>query len=112
MSDKVPTYRPPWMPTKQERDRAYNARRSKESKSFYNLRDWRDRLQPMKLARDPYCEHCLQRGVHEPATHVHHIKSIEEAPELARDFDNMQSLCLSCHSRHHASERGKGKASG
>lgn len=37
----------------------------------------------MKLARDPLRADCLERGVTEPATQVHHSVPARERPDLA-----------------------------
>lgn len=110
MPKNVPTYRPDWLPSRAERNKAYNERkRNAESTKFYKSGDWRHKLQPMQLSREPYCRRCLQEGRHTPACVVHHVRPIDEYPEGARDFDNMESLCRSCHTRHHNQER-KGSA--
>ena len=95
------------MPGKKERDRQYNrTRRNKASAAIYDSH-WRKRFRPMFLDNHPYCARCLKEGVYEPATLVHHTIEIDEHPELAFDQDYCEALCASCHSRHHATERGK-----
>jgi len=47
------------------------------------------------------CEHC-----HEALSeHVHHIKTLDERPDLAFDPANLLALCRPCHDRIHA-DRG------
>ncbi len=97
-----PTYKPSWISTKQANDRFYNKkRRNKDSVKFYHSAAW-EGCRQIKLSANPYCELCLLGGVHTPATHVHHRQEITTHPHLALDIDNMQSLCLPCHSRVHA----------
>ncbi len=92
------------MPTKQERDRAHwHTRVDREEHDFYNSKAWRA-LRDIMLCDRPYCEPCLERGEHSPSTHVHHIKPLKEAPDLALDQDNLMCVCMSCHSRVHASK--------
>ena len=99
-----PTYRPSFLPTKAERDAQYNARkRNKASTKFYHSQAWLS-IRIIKLSESPDCELCLLGGVHTPATHVHHKLELGTHPELALDVENMQALCLSCHSRHHATQ--------
>ena len=51
-----------------------------------------------------YCERCFEKYQKlTPAEHVHHITPLSEGG--THDFDNLMSLCQSCHSRIHA-ERG------
>jgi len=59
---------------------------------------WRE-MRLVKLSQFPLCQRCLQKNPPKetPATMVHHIKPIEEYPELRLDIRNMQSLCFSCH---------------
>jgi 5-methylcytosine-specific restriction protein A len=45
------------------------------------------------------CEKCEERGLIVPAAEVHHIREISLAPDLALDFNNLESLCKTCHSQ-------------
>jgi len=102
MPQSVPTHRPLWQPTKQERDRYYGRlRRGKDNRAFYHTAAWLG-ARLLKLTTNPYCELCLQRGMYVPATHVHHIIEIDTDSSMALDIENMQSLCISCHSKVHA----------
>ncbi len=73
-----------------------------EARRFYNSRAWK-RLRIIKLTNNPYCAECLTRGLHVPATHVHHEIEVLDRADLSLDLGNLISLCHSCHSRHHAS---------
>ncbi|MEK4273119.1 HNH endonuclease signature motif containing protein [Paenibacillus sp. FSL R7-0026] len=42
------------------------------------------------------------------ANTVHHIKPLEDYPELALDEDNLESICPTCHNKEHP-VRGKKK---
>jgi len=48
----------------------------------------------------PFCEVCFDNGTLTPVEHVHHIKPLDEGG--TNDFDNLMSVCQSCHSRIHA----------
>lgn len=85
----VPVHRPP------EPDRAAA---EKEAKAFYKKADWR-RCRALKLAQSPLCETCKAAGRFVAANHVHHIAERRDRPDLAFSLDNLQSLCLRCHSR-------------
>lgn len=61
--------------------------------SIYNKQQWK-RVRMMKLKRTPLCEVC-----NNPAEHVHHIRPVKEDISLAYDLNNLQSLCISCHSK-------------
>jgi 5-methylcytosine-specific restriction protein A len=51
----------------------------------------------MALAREPLCRFCTAKGRVVPATVVDHIETINEAPHLRLDLDNLRSLCKPCH---------------
>ena len=79
----------------------------KKSNPFYHSDAWR-RARASALARDKgMCRDCMDRfeagyGVKpRRATMVHHVKSIEERPDLKLDLDNLRSLCDPCHNKHH-----------
>lgn len=94
-----------------EQDRYYDRyRRNKEAKRFYDSAAWR-KCRDYVLKRDNYlCRICLRNGMKlKPADTVHHIKHFDEAPELALDPDNLESICASCHNKEHP-EKGHGRA--
>ena len=63
---------------------------------------WR-RLRAVVLGERPLCQHCLDRGVIEPATEVDHVDNdpTDNRPEA------LQSLCKPCHSRKTQADMGK-----
>lgn len=67
--------------------------------SFYQWGAWRNKREE-KLCNDPFCEECLKKDKITPATEVHHIIDISDKPTLenALDYNNLMSLCKSCHS--------------
>ena len=85
-----------------------------------NDRRWRD-LRIAYLREHPLCERCIREGkaagVPEgyitPAIDVHHrvpvetAKTLQEMERLAYDWNNLEALCIPCHSRTHR-EMGKG----
>jgi 5-methylcytosine-specific restriction endonuclease McrA len=68
------------------------------------LRDRRwPALRQAALRRDDYrCRSCGARGRLE----VDHVRPVRDAPELAFELDNLQSLCGPCHSRKTRGEVG------
>lgn len=54
------------------------------------------------------CQLCLHEGRYEPATVAHHIKTVEEHPELKYILDNITSLCRQCHEKIHGRSGGRG----
>lgn len=72
---------------------------------FYNSKIWRHKRAAI-LKRDGYmCVHCKRYGRLRSATTVHHIKHLDEYPELALTDSNLVSLCAACHNAEHP-ERG------
>ena len=73
---------------------------AEERRDVYNTRDWL-RLRDAKLDLNPLCEECAKRELTVPAEIVHHIVPISEGGEPFPDVDGLESLCISCHSKHH-----------
>ena len=74
----------------------------------YNSRRWRHKRKEI-LRRDGYlCQHCKRYGKQVQAVTVHHIKHVDEYPELAYINDNLESLCNACHNKEHP-EKANGK---
>ena len=81
---------------------------------FYQSEQWK-RIRNNHRQSEPLCRHCHQQGKVTPMAHVDHILPIN--PANPWDFDNvrygnpvdtanLQSLCLSCHSKKTGAERG------
>lgn len=70
---------------------------TQKEQGFYHKTAWR-RLRLLALQRDHYlCQACLRRKKITPATEVHHVKELEDFPELGLDLSNLESLCWYCH---------------
>ena len=72
-------------------------------------KQWREKV----LKRAGYmCEECKRygrmdrNGLPVRATTAHHIKHIDQHPELAYDVSNGQALCAKCHNRQHPEKGG------
>ena len=75
---------------------------------FYHSRQW-EHLRASVLRRDGYqCRICKRYGRLRQATTVHHIKHLDEYPELALDPSNLVSVCTQCHNKLHP-EKGGGR---
>lgn len=60
---------------------------------------WR-KIRKVKLAMNPFCEHCEENGIVSLAILVHHVdRDTENA-----SWSNLQSLCKTCHQIEHAGE--------
>lgn len=87
---------------------------AKDKSEIYNSREWKE-LTILKKRANPLCEQCIKDGeaVGIPGGYVksvecvHHIIPIEtartkeEMRRLAFDWNNLMSLCKSCHARIH-----------
>ena len=77
--------------------------------AFYNSNRWR-LFRKRILRRDEYtCQRCKRYGKVTTATEVHHIKHLEDFPELAFDPRNCVALCKGCHNMQHP-EKGTNSA--
>ena len=75
-------------------------------REFYDGKAWRSKRAKI-LRRDGYmCQHCKRYGRRREATEVHHIKHLDEFPELALVDSNLISLCHACHNRQHPEKGG------
>ena len=76
------------------------------AKSFYKSKAWEKCRRSYIKFVGGLCENCLQKGIVNPATMVHH--KIYITPENIRDasitlsFANLQALCRQCHADIHA----------
>lgn len=72
-----------------------------EKAVFYTSRKWKN-FRKRVMIRDEYtCQRCKRYGRVTPAREVHHIKHLEDFPELAFDPSNCISLCKACHNMQH-----------
>lgn len=84
-------------------------KQSKKTKAFYKSAAWL-KCRKLVLKRDYYlCQPCLRDGKLTTADAVHHIKPLEDYPELALDMDNLESICNSCHNKEHPEKGGGSK---
>ena len=67
---------------------------------FYRSRAWKH-LRQIKIHNDPVCERCNVKF----AKHIHHRVELSDAPHLALDLENLESLCISCHTTLHNDQR-------
>lgn len=81
-------------------------RRDDADRRFLQSREWRERLRPRQLSREPLCRFCFALGIVRAAQQVDHIRRPKGDRALQRAVDNHQSLCVECHSRKSKWERG------
>lgn len=74
---------------------------------IYSTERWKQKRKRI-LRRDGYrCQECRKYGKITEATIVHHIKEVEDYPELAWENDNLESVCMACHNRIHRDKGAK-----
>ena len=73
----------------------------------YTSERWKQKRKKI-LRRDNYqCQECKRYGRNTQAVIVHHIKHVDEYPELAYVNSNLQSLCEGCHNKKHPEKADK-----
>lgn len=73
---------------------------------LYESKRWRRKRERI-LKRDKYlCQECKKYGRAVDAQTVHHIKPVEEYPEMVFMDDNLVSLCYHCHNKMHPEKGG------
>ncbi len=86
-----------------------------QKRSFYDSKEWKQLREERKRIDNYECQECKRNGLVTIDTNeysesakrkkiqlvVHHIKEIEHHPELARDIDNLETLCVDCHNAEH-----------
>ncbi len=90
MPKLVKSTRPPWLP-----ERVAHAGRKKPNTDVYNGTRWRKLAITHKRA-NPYCVHCMERGIVTPVEVTDHTRPINQGGDMYA-WDNLQSLCKRCH---------------
>ena len=81
------------------------------SNKFYESDIWKAKRESI-LNRDKYkCQICKRYGKSREAKVVHHIKHLEEYPELALESSNLISVCCDCHNKLHPEKSKKANKS-
>jgi 5-methylcytosine-specific restriction protein A len=69
---------------------------SKPTDPFLGSIAWQ-KLRRAKLLANPLCECCEKAGRTTAAQQVHHKQARQDAPELAMNWNNLESVCTRCH---------------
>jgi 5-methylcytosine-specific restriction protein A len=104
--DRIPSRpsRPAWARALEVKPRRATDQRALDA--FIDSKAWRT-LRKAYITTNPLCELCKDDGRYVAASHVHHKISRAERPDLALDWDGLQSLCKPCHSRLTIAERAR-----
>jgi 5-methylcytosine-specific restriction endonuclease McrA len=105
----MPTiYKPPKKERKPEK-RVYKSESKRDNlnhSAVYNTTIWRS-LRLEYLNANPLCEICAAKGLIKSASEVHHKtpiskgKTKHEKEFLGFDWENLQTVCKSCHKSQH-----------
>lgn len=81
-------------------------RMGNDSSFDYCSSRWKRKRAAILRKQNYMCANCKRYGRAREAVEVHHVKHVDEYPELAFVDDNLVGLCKSCHLKQHP-ERGK-----
>ena len=73
---------------------------------FHKTNKWREKSEKI-IKRDKYCQNCKRYGRIRNAQMVHHIKPVEDYPELGFVNSNLVALCWDCHNKMHPEKARK-----
>ena len=84
--------------------------------AFYTRQAWRKCRASFLTSKGGLCERCLEKGLIEPAVHVHHKQPITpenvDDPEITLNHGNLMALCEGCHQEMHRKKRWRCDAMG
>jgi 5-methylcytosine-specific restriction protein A len=84
-------------------DHKENPRKEQSTDQLYQSNAWK-KISKRKRQYDPFCEKCLERDIVVDARITDHIVPLKEGGALL-DWNNLQSLCMTCHNQKTANER-------
>jgi 5-methylcytosine-specific restriction protein A len=76
-----------------------------DGKNIYHTYRWR-KLRQAYAEKNPLCEHCLRYDILTPVDVVDHVREVKDGGEPF-DYNNLMSMCRSCHSAKTIKERRK-----
>ena len=88
---------------KKDSDKIYNKSRPERDKLYYS-RQWKQ-ISMLYRKQHPLCEECERNGRITPADLVDHIIAVSDGGSMW-SWDNLQSLCISCHNKKHSEGQG------
>lgn len=86
-----------------------------QKRKFYDSREWKQIREERKRLDNYECQECKRNGLVSIDTNeyserakrkkiqlvVHHLKELEDFPELALEIENLKTLCVACHNKEH-----------
>lgn len=76
---------------------------------FYTSTFWKKRRREILDEHGGLCQLCLEKGLIEPAVHVHHRIPLTSDnlndPRITLDSSNLMALCETCHAEQHRKKR-------
>ena len=112
MPTKPPTHKLPRFSAPSHSQQVYDRQTRRMTSGLREASDLRNssfwkKVRLTFISRNPVCAN--PHGSHSeyppPAREVHHIRSLQQAPELAFVHSNLMALCSRCHAVFSAEER-------
>ena len=75
--------------------------------AFYISHAWLHLRKEVLREQHGECQLCKAKGLYVPATTVHHVRTVRQAPWLALDKNNLLCLCDECHYNIHHRKKAK-----
>lgn len=91
---------------KQQSNKTYDKTiRAKDRAKIYNSKEWKEVREKVLIRDGMMCKICEKNKISTLADEVHHIKYLEDRPDLAFELDNLISVCRACHMGIHAKDK-------
>lgn len=74
------------------------------NQKFYQSKEWQ-RLQALHKQENQLCVECLKHGKLTAVECTDHILGLNQDWSLRLDYNNLQSLCISCHIKKEIADR-------
>jgi len=97
-----------WMPQTPEHNNRIWGKMQTADVKYLQSPYWRGVRNAVITRDNGLCQECLKYGITTPGNQVDHIIARHDSEidyRYNEDMDNLQTLCLSCHSRKTAKER-------
>lgn len=95
---------------KKQNDKTYDTQiRSKDKMKIYNSKRWKQIRDKVRIRDNFMCQECLRNGIETIGIECDHIIELEDDITKAYDIDNIELLCVACHTKKTHKEREKRK---
>ena len=85
---------------KKQNDKTYdNTLRAKDRQKIYNTKRWKQVRDTVRVRDCFMCQECKRNGIDTIGVECDHIVELSDDVSKAYDVDNVELLCVSCHSK-------------